>query len=443
MVNEGDVSGLTFAGLESLSDASGATQFLRPEDGAWSSDGKTFYFVTTASTTTASRLWALEFSDVANPEAGGSIKVLLDGSEGQIMMDNLTVAADGSILIQEDPGSNDRLAKIWKYTPSNDTLVEIAQHDPALFTGANKITNDEESSGIVEVTSMFNGVAGYDTSKYNYFLVADQIHKAVASPTSQVEMGQLSLIATSKNELLGEQDTLASYLEAFHATPGTAFNQADTPQSQDTRIQNLNARTEDVLSGLEIGDLMFVGANSDATDAIAFMLLKAVSTGTTIGITDRNYSELTGMPVSGESAYVWTSDQTYSAGTVVTIQPDAAAGSNPTADKGTVQGAGGGLSTTAETIYAFKGSIAGLLDGAAGAITVDKLLASLNVGGAAAGDVPTSISTTSLSFATDNAKYTGAIDASNLSTLTALVSNSANWNTNDTTAFGLTNGSMF
>ena len=39
--------------------------------------------------------------------------------------------------------------------------------------------------------------------------LGDQIHKGVASPTSVVEMGQLSLVATSKNELLGEQDALA------------------------------------------------------------------------------------------------------------------------------------------------------------------------------------------------------------------------------------------
>ncbi len=257
LVDLGDAKGKTGATLNTESIAAGVTNFLRPEDGAWSVDGKTFYFVTTASVTTASRLWALEFGDAANPEAGGTIKMLLDGSEGQIMMDNLTVAADGSILIQEDPGANDRLAKIWKYTPANDTLTEIAQHDPALFTGTAKLTNDEESSGIVEVTSMFTGVAGYDTTKYNYFLASDQIHKAVASPTSQVEMGQLSLIATAKSELLGEQDALATYMKAFHGTTDKAFALADTAAAQDTRIQNLNARSEEVLAPLAAPKLGF------------------------------------------------------------------------------------------------------------------------------------------------------------------------------------------
>ena len=149
------------------------------------------------------------------------------------------------------------------------------------------------------------------------------------------------------------------------------------------------------------------------------------------------------MPATGESAYLWTADKAYNAGTIVTIQPDVTSGTNPIADKGTVQGAGGGLSTTAETIYAFQGSIAGLLDGAAGAITIDRLLASLNVGGAAAGDVPASITATSQSFNADNAKYTASTSATDIPALVALINNPASWTLNDTTAFALSNGSLF
>ncbi|MFN7229799.1 MAG: 5'-nucleotidase C-terminal domain-containing protein, partial [Synechococcaceae cyanobacterium] len=52
--------------------------------------------------------------------------------------------------------------------------------------------------------SFLNGVSGYDTSKYSYFLIADQIHKAVASPTSQVEIGELSVMATAKAGSTGQ-----------------------------------------------------------------------------------------------------------------------------------------------------------------------------------------------------------------------------------------------
>ena len=202
LVNLGDVKAKTGAALNSESITAGVTNWLRPEDGAWSKDGKTFYFVTTATATSASRLWALEFTNPASPELGGTVKMLLNGSEGQVMLDNMTVADDGSILLQEDPGGNERLAKIWRYNPSTDTLVELAQHNPVLFggtaaTNANFITNDEESSGIVDISSYLTGVSGYDTSKFSYFLIADQIHKAVATPTSQVELGELSVMATA------------------------------------------------------------------------------------------------------------------------------------------------------------------------------------------------------------------------------------------------------
>jgi hypothetical protein len=200
---------------------------------------------------------------------------------------------------------------------------------------------------------------------------------------------------------------------------------------------------------LGVGDLVFLGANADPfkdangveTDAFAFAILKNVAAGTKIGFTDRNYSETTGMPATGESAFLWTADQNYAAGTIVTIRPDAASG--PLADKGTTQGAGGGLSATAETVYAFLGDIASLANGSAGAVTVTQLLASLNLGGAAAGDIPASISATSVSLNADNARYNGVFDFNDLPAFVLAVDNPANWQTNDATAYTLANNSLF
>jgi YfiH family protein len=73
----------------------------------------------------------------------------------------------------------------------------------------------------------------------------------------------------------------------------------------------------------------------------------------------------------------------------------------------------------------------------------DRLLASINVGGSAAGDVPASIAAASQSFNADNAKFTGATSATDIAALTALINNPANWTLNDTTAFALTNNSLF
>ena len=45
---------------------------------------------------------------------------------------------------------------------------------------------------------------------------------------------------------LGEQQAFAEYMQEFHGTPETAYDQADTPISGDTRIQNLNFRDDTV-----------------------------------------------------------------------------------------------------------------------------------------------------------------------------------------------------
>jgi len=125
----------------------------------------------------------------------------------------------------------------------------------------------------------------------------------------------------------------------------------------------------------------------------------------------------------------------------VTIQPDAASG--PLADKGTALGAKGGLSASGETVYAFLGDIAALANGSAGGVTVTQLLASLNVGGAAAGDVPASIGATSVSLSLDNARYSGGYDFNDLPAFLLAADNPANWQTSDTLAFALVNNSLF
>jgi 2',3'-cyclic-nucleotide 2'-phosphodiesterase (5'-nucleotidase family) len=281
---------------------------------------------------------------------------------------------------------------------------------------------------------LIEGVDGSGTFRFLSDPVDEALNFTAASTIEQFLSGT--------DVLLGEQSALATYLETFHGTEATAFTQADTPLAQDTRIQNLNFRSEAVLTTeLGAGDVRFIAANSDSTDAFSFILLRSVTSGTQIGFTDRNFSESTGMPASGEGAYLWTADRGYTAGTIVTIQPDAPEG--PTANRGIVRGDGGGLSASGETIYAFQGSIAGLLESDAGAITIDRLLASLNVGGAATGDVPASIAAASQSFNADNAKFTASTSATDIAALVALIDNPANWTLNDTTAFALSNGSLF
>ena len=200
----GDVSNQSFDGLETLGNGLGVTAFQRVEDGVWDpANPRDFYFLTTANFTSPSRLWRLRFNDIANPEAGGVIDMLLDGTEGIKMMDNLGFDNSGSLLIQEDVGGNSHNGKTWKYVPSTDQLILVSQHRPNLVTTGQPgfLTQDEEASGIIDVTHILG---------YKAYLIADQMHggagsfgaagvPAGASITELVENGQLQLMVEVAN----------------------------------------------------------------------------------------------------------------------------------------------------------------------------------------------------------------------------------------------------
>lgn len=193
----GDVSGLSQAEMDQAG-LTGGTSFFRVEDGAWDPNRPSdFYFVTTgsaggANVTAASRLWRLCFNDIARPEDGGFIELVLDNPAGvglaasgeqAVMMDNMTILEDSRILLQEDPGNNDRLAKVWVYDPYLGSLTELAAGDRKFFTtgGSNFLTRDEESSGILDMEDILGA---------GWLLFDIQVHSRIAGEL--VEHGQLN-----------------------------------------------------------------------------------------------------------------------------------------------------------------------------------------------------------------------------------------------------------
>lgn len=190
-----------------VTDGSG-TGLNRVEDGAWDTQNPNrFYFVTTYSFNGNTRLWRLTFSDITEPEAGGTIEILVNGAvSGQKMLDNITVDAAGDVWMQEDVGNNPHLGKVWKYQAATGVLTSVAQHDPSRFIagaahdidGTDGKQSDEESSGIVEVTEMFDKVKGYDTDNFRYFLLDVQAHytsvNGVPLDAELVEGGQLLMM---------------------------------------------------------------------------------------------------------------------------------------------------------------------------------------------------------------------------------------------------------
>ena len=371
--------------------------------------------------------------------SGGSFESIVDvqstasGTLVQLLQDNGDTVWSGQTLVSKDlPASQQKFLGNWVQlgnAVTDSTGPVLASSSPAdnaagAQAGANLVLHFDE--GVLAGSGSFVIRNAADGS----------VVETIAANSSQVTVDYNTVTINPGSDLTGG----ASYY--LQTTGSAVVDHNGNTWGGISNASTLNFTVATPPTTLAVGDLLFVAANADSTDAFAFVLFKGVTAGTAIGFTDRNYSGTSGMPTSGESAYLWTADQDYAAGTVVTIRPDVASG-NPLADKGSVQGMGGGLSSTAETIYAFQGSIAGLGDGAAGAITVDSLLASLNFGGAAAGDVPSAISTASLSLGQDNVKYTGWLDTTDLASLRSLITNSANWTTSDTVSFGLTSGSLF
>jgi hypothetical protein len=181
--------------LEQISIAAGVARLQRPEDGAWDPRKKhhnDFYFVTTGNIDPAShrnsRLWRLCFDDIEHPQKGGEIKILLKGDEGHEMLDNVTIDHHGRILMDEDPGNSPRVSKVWLYSIATGELIQVAQHNPDFFDPTNLnnssfITQDEESSGIIDAEHVLGR---------GWFFLDVQAHKLSSDTDPElVEGGQL------------------------------------------------------------------------------------------------------------------------------------------------------------------------------------------------------------------------------------------------------------
>ena len=191
-------------------------EFARVEDGHFDpKKPNDYYFVTTQSdsdplnkavaattpnpaTPTVSRdggaLWRIRFNDVSKPLSGATLELLLDGSESIYMSkpDNISVDSFGNVLIQEDPGNNAHLARIVSYRISDGKVGTIAQFKAQYFTstGASFITQDEESSGIIDVTTELR-TSKSDTASY-YMFVA-QIHATPAKARPDLDPADATL----------------------------------------------------------------------------------------------------------------------------------------------------------------------------------------------------------------------------------------------------------
>ncbi len=178
------------------------TSLARVEDGAFDpNDARNYYFVTTESNgdkaATAldpnnklvtkrdgGALWKLRLTDAKNPALGGKITMLLDGSEAPYMNkpDNIEVDGYGNILIQEDPGNNAQIERMFAYRIADGKIAVVSQFNDKMFSkaaaDASFITEDEEQSGVVNVTSLLRK---NKTDKNFYYVLNAQVHATGAA----------------------------------------------------------------------------------------------------------------------------------------------------------------------------------------------------------------------------------------------------------------------
>ncbi len=203
------------------------TDFQRPEDGAWDPVRPNVYYFTTTDRNNfvadgsvgptddkkqigRARLWAVTFDSVKNIATNGSrvgkIEMLLDGTEGGDMFDNITVDRNGVVYLCEDTGEARHAGKVWAYDTKSGKLTTIMRFDPAKFgtiTGTNytpptaPFIDDKETSGILDVTDLFK-TAKWFRSGSTVLLIDVQAHFGYsdADPVGAVvsEGGQLLLL---------------------------------------------------------------------------------------------------------------------------------------------------------------------------------------------------------------------------------------------------------
>jgi 2',3'-cyclic-nucleotide 2'-phosphodiesterase (5'-nucleotidase family) len=167
----------------------------------------------------------------------------------------------GGVRFSYDPDNapGDKVRSVALIDNDGRVIVRIAE-DGEVLAGAPSLIS------VVALNFTANGGDGYPVKANgtNFRYLLDD--GTLGTPVDAAQ--DFTAAANVPANALGEQQALERFLWAFHATPETAFNEADTPASQDTRIQNLNAKAADTVfqgAGVEGGDGAdrFVGTAGD------------------------------------------------------------------------------------------------------------------------------------------------------------------------------------
>ncbi|MCX6451241.1 MAG: DUF839 domain-containing protein [Actinobacteria bacterium] len=215
--------------------------FARIEDGNWDpKNPNVYYFITTESnkdpvatkenptepgiSRDGGGLWRLTFKDAQNPLLGASLEMLLNGGEAPYLSkpDNLTITSNGIIMIQEDPGNNAHVARILAYRISDGKIAPVATFDSKYFTatGSQYMTIDEETSGIIDVTSLL----AKEGDKNTYFMFNAQVH--TYSGVTTVDSGVKGATTPARPDMVNRPTSSKTTLDNVAVEGGQYYTMA-------------------------------------------------------------------------------------------------------------------------------------------------------------------------------------------------------------------------
>jgi Bacterial protein of unknown function (DUF839) len=203
--------------LEAASDAAGAINFARPEDGAFNKKNKNqFFFVTTGGLAGANelgRLYSLRINP-ADPTAHGTLRVVYEADEVIAAGDDIAISPDNIdtsdkyLMINEDGTTESRIVmgekgrdgSIWRFKVNGgsggidvDSAKRVAELDPPGQLGGGTVgPGIWETSGITDTSSLFgDGSWIFDV----------QAHPPTIAPgVNTWEDGQLLLLSPAGDE---------------------------------------------------------------------------------------------------------------------------------------------------------------------------------------------------------------------------------------------------
>jgi hypothetical protein len=188
--------------LDAAAKAAGGFGFVRIEDGACDPvNPGALYFVTTGRSGTSNprgRLYRYRF-EPRDPLTGGTLEILLDGSEGVVGPDNIDLNRHGELAIQEDPARDlhalglRRDASVFIYDIATGALQRIATMNRAAATRhalaadlANHVDARQNGTGMWESTGIIDAEAWLGRGAW---LCAVQAHGLRIAPVEATVKG--------------------------------------------------------------------------------------------------------------------------------------------------------------------------------------------------------------------------------------------------------------